>query len=391
MAKAMPTPSTEVCAVLVAAGRGERFGGDKLWLDLGGKPLWTHAYRAFRAHPMVARVGIVCAADRIARYQHAAPDADFVVPGGETRQESSRRGVEACAPAAEIVLVHDAARPFVSSALIERVIAGVRESGAAAPSLPVTDTVKLVGPSGVETLDRTFLRTVQTPQGARRDLLLRAFAAADRPFTDELSMLEAVGVTPALVEGDPDNLKITRPQDADLARALLAARTDRPMETRTGLGYDVHAFSTDPNRPLWLGGVHFEGHPGLEGHSDADVLLHAIADAILGAAGKNDIGVHFPNSDPKWKNRASKTFLEVSKDLVEEEGWRMVNIDATVIAETPRLGSKRDDMRLSIARSLGLPSDRVNVKATTNERLGTIGRGEGIAAFAVATLVRGPS
>ncbi|MCW5941542.1 MAG: 2-C-methyl-D-erythritol 4-phosphate cytidylyltransferase [Fimbriimonadaceae bacterium] len=386
----MPSPPI-VYAVLVAAGRGERFGGDKLWLDLDGAPLWRHAYRAFRDNARIAGVGIVVAPERVGRFRSEAPDADFVVPGGETRQESARRGVTACPDEAEIVLIHDAARPFVTPALIERVIAGVVERGAAAPGLPITDTVKRLGEEGIETLDRTRLRTVQTPQGALRGLLVRAFGAADRSFTDELSMLEAFGANPVLVEGDPDNLKITHPGDADLARALLSPRTNRPMETRTGLGYDVHAFSADPDRPLWLGGVLFEGHAGLEGHSDADVLLHAIADAILGAAGKDDIGVHFPNSDPKWAGCASKTFLEVSKDLVEEEGWRMVNIDATVIAETPRLGSKRDDMRLTIAQTLGLPSDRVNVKATTNERLGTIGRGEGIAAFAVATLVRGPS
>lgn len=390
MEAAVP-PIPKTCAVLVAAGRGERFGGDKLWLDLDGAPLWTRAYRTFRDHAWVAQVGLVVAPDLIARFRNEAPDADFVVPGGDTRQESARRGVAACSDEAEIVLVHDAARPFVTRDLIERVIAGVIERGAAAPCLPVTDTVKRLVDGRIETLDRASLRTVQTPQGALRRLLLEAFAAADRPFTDELAMLEAYGAHPMLVEGDPDNLKITHPRDADLARAMRAPRPNRTMETRTGLGYDVHAFSNDPNRPLWLGGVLFEGHRGLEGHSDADVLLHAIADAILGAAGKDDIGVHFPNSDQKWAGRASKTFLEVSKDLVEEEGWRMVNIDATVIAETPKLGSKRDDMRLTIARTLGLPPDRVNVKATTNERLGTIGRGEGIAALAVATLVRGPS
>lgn len=372
-----------VAAIVLAAGRGERFGADKVNLSLGGKPVWRWSFEAFLAHPEVDEVGLVCAAEHVEAYRIAAPEAAFVVAGGASRQESSELGVQATQ--AEIVLVHDAARPFVSTGLVSRVLDGVREAGAAAPSLPMTDTVKQRDGDAWRTLDRQALRTVQTPQGARRDLLLQAFEAAleeGRTCTDELSAMEAIGVRPELVEGDEGNMKITHP--GDLEKALARFGT----ETRVGFGYDVHAFSDDPGRVLMLGGVAFEGHRALAGHSDADVLLHAIADAVLGAAGLPDIGHHFPNTDSEWKDRPSLDFVARAASLVSSEGWRVTNVDATLIAESPKIGPKREAIRAGIAAALGIEPDCVGIKATTHEGIGAMGRGEGISAHAVATLVR---
>lgn len=372
-----------VAAIVLAAGRGERFGADKVNLSLGGKPVWRWSFEAFRAHPEVDEVGIVCASERLEELHLAAPEAAFVVAGGASRQESSEAGVRAAH--SDVVLVHDGARPFVSAGLVSRVLAGARETGASAPSLPLTDTVKQRHDDAWRTLDRLSLRTVQTPQGARRDLLLQAFEAAraeGRTCTDELSALEAIGVRPALVDGDDTNMKITHP--GDLEKALARFGT----ETRVGFGYDVHAFSDDPERTLMLGGVAFPGHRALAGHSDADVLLHAIADAVLGAAGLPDIGHHFPNTDPEWKDRPSLDFVARAASLVSSEGWRVTNVDATLIAESPKIGPKREAIRAGIAAALGIEPDRVGIKATTHEGIGAMGRGEGISAHAVATLVR---
>lgn len=365
-----------VVAVVLAAGRGERFGGDKISLPLRGKPVWRWSFETFLRHPRVDAVGLVVRPDAVDAFRELAPEAAFVVAGGGTRTESSHRGVQAADPA-DIVLVHDGARPFLTATVIDAVLDGIEAHGAAAPALPLTDTVKELGDSGVRTLDRNRLRTVQTPQGARRADLLRAFARGEQG-TDELSLLEAIGIVPALVQGDPENRKITHPEDM----------TPAP-EFRTGIGYDIHAFSSDPTRPLWLGGVEFEGHRGLDGHSDADVLSHAIADALLGAVGLGDIGQHFPNTDPAWKDRRSTHLLAGAKALLQERGWRIVNIDATLIAETPKLGGRREPMRQVIAATLNLDPECVSVKATTNEHLGAVGRGEGIAAFAVATVRSG--
>lgn len=312
----------------------------------------------------------------------AAPESDFVVLGGETRQESSLAALMACSEA-DIVLIHDAARPFVSARVISDVIAAVKRDGAAAPALPVTDTIKSVVNGSISTVDRSVLFAMQTPQAARRELLSKAFDSLGPGYTDELSMLEAIGVTPALVTGDACNFKVTTPDDLARASAFLGT-----PETRTGMGYDVHAFSTDEGRPLMLGGVCFPGHPGLDGHSDADALLHAIVDSLLGAVGLGDIGQHFPNTDDRWKDAPSLKFLSHAGELLLNAGWRILNIDATVIAEHPKVMKQEQAIRTTIATALNLDPARVSVKATTNERLGSIGRGEGIAALAVATVTQ---
>jgi 2-C-methyl-D-erythritol 4-phosphate cytidylyltransferase/2-C-methyl-D-erythritol 2,4-cyclodiphosphate synthase len=343
---------------------------------LGGKPVWRWSYEVFNRHAGVDDVLLVGGPGNIADLRSAGR----AILGGDDRRASSRLAVDACADS-DIVLLHDAARPFVTSGLISRVIRGVEERGAATPAIPVTDTIKEVRDEGIFTLDRSRLFAVQTPQGARRDLLIRAHAIESGAVTDDMSLLEQIGVHPALVDGDPRNIKITSPEDLERAEAHLMGG-----ETRTGLGYDVHAYSSDPSRALFLGGVHFEGHRGLEGHSDADVLLHAVTDSLLGACALGDIGQHFPNSDPRWRGEPSVTFLAYAARLIAERGWRVVNIDATVIAESPKIMSRVLEIRSAIASAIACEVERISVKATTNEKLGTIGRGEGIAAFATATV-----
>ncbi|AIE86738.1 bifunctional 2-C-methyl-D-erythritol 4-phosphate cytidylyltransferase/2-C-methyl-D-erythritol 2,4-cyclodiphosphate synthase [Fimbriimonas ginsengisoli] len=372
-----------IVAAILAAGKGERFGGDKTSLLLGGKPVWRWSYETYLSHPEVDRVMVVTAPERLS----SLGDGVWAVPGGSTRQESSRAALEA-AKDADVLLVHDAARPFTKPSVISAVIEGIREAGAAAAGLPATDTIKQVRAGSVTTLDRNELFAMQTPQGATVEILTRAHNSGTVTQTDEMSLVEAIGVNPRIVPGDPNNFKITTPEDIVRARGMLAT------ETRTGSGYDVHSFSTDPNRTLWLGGVAFPDHPALDGHSDADALLHAITDALLGAAALGDIGQHFPNTDPRWRGEPSITFLRHAGSLLQSGGWRIVNIDATCIAESPKIMKRAEEIRATIAAALGIEPDRVSVKATTNERMGFIGRGEGIAAFAtasIATVASAPS
>lgn len=361
-----------VIAILVASGKSERFGTDKLEIDLGGISVWEKSYRALRDSGVVDGVGVVTRAGKVAQTLARVPDMEFVVTGGETRAESVRRGLAAVPAGFDFVLVHDAARPFVSAEVIERVVAAVREHGAAYPAVGVTDTIRHDG----ELLDRTKLLAAQTPQGARVDDL-RAAMMNPAELTDEMAYLQANGVAIFAVEGDAANQKITHPGDVK-----------RPMEIRTGFGYDVHRFSDDPARPLWLGGVEFDDRPGLEGHSDADALLHAIVDALLGAAALGDIGVHYPPSDPQWKDCPSLRFVGETGEMLRRNGWEIVNVDATVVAERPKVMVKALEIRTGIAGALGIEVGRVSVKATTNERLGAIGNSEGIAGYAVATISR---
>lgn len=366
-------------AAILAAGSGSRFGCDKTQTILGRRPLWRWSFDAYSAHPLVSGVLIVGSDANLAAFRGSG--ALRVVKGGTTRQESSLAALEALPPDAEAVLIHDAARPFVSARLIGDVIDAIARSGAAAAALPVVDTVKQVSDGRVVTLDRSQLVSMQTPQGARVELLRRAHASAPAGATDDLALIEALGVHPELVEGDARNFKITSPEDLSRARAMIGS-----PETRTGIGYDIHRFSNDPARTLMLGGVAFPGHAALEGHSDADVLLHAATDALLGAAGLGDIGQHFPNTDPRWAGEPSLTFLRHAAELLSQEGWRAVNLDVTLIGESPKVMGRAEEMRACIAEALSIEASRVSVKATTNERLGAIGRGEGLAAFAVATI-----
>lgn len=366
-----------VYAVILAAGRGERFGSDKVLEPLGGRPVWKWSYDLFRSCTEIAGVGLVCSAANLESIRALASDATFIVEGGSNRQESSRIGVQDC-EGADAVLIHDGARPFVSSELLFRVLEGLK-AGAAAAAIPVVDTLRIRQTGAV--VPREELVAMQTPQGARRDWLLEAHRQADQIYTDDVALLQAAGYRVKLVDGDPENFKITT--QYDLARARRAV-----SETRTGLGYDVHRFSSDPERRLYLGGVHFPEGPSLEGHSDADVVLHSVVDALLGAAALGDIGQHFPPSEARWRGESSLTFLRHAAGLLAEGGWSVANVDVAILAERPRVMGRAVEMRECMAGVLGISVDRVSVKATTNEGLGSIGRGEGIAAFATATIVR---
>ena len=368
-----PIERPSVVAAILCAGSGTRFGGDKLALSLAGKPVWRRAFDAYDAHPLIDRtilVGSPANLDELSR-------AGEAILGGATRQASARAALDA-ADDAGILVLHDGARPFVSAELIARVVDAARRDGAAAAALPVTDTIKSLDEGRLTTLDRSRLWAMQTPQAARTSLLRRAHAVATDDATDDVALLEAIGVGATLVEGDPQNVKITTP--ADLRHF--------PIETRTGMGYDVHSFSSDPSRVLMLGGVAFPDHPALEGHSDADALLHAAVDALLGAASLGDIGVHFPPSDERWRGEPSLTFLRHAASLLTQKGWSVVNLDMTAIAESPKVMKRAEEIRAVVSGALGVEPDRVSLKATTNERMGFVGRGEGIAALAVATIRR---
>lgn len=367
-----------VVAAILAAGSGERFGRDKMQALVDGEPLWFHAYRSFRMHPEVHEVLLVVSEATRGEFPDHDPHTRVVL-GGSSRQDSARAALEACSDEAEMLLFQDAARPFTSPNLISSVVEAVRRTGAAAPAVPISDTIREVGSQRV--VDRSSLVAMQTPQGARLELWRGAFAAVGVSHTDDMALLSAAGVPFELVAGDPENFKVTLPSDLERARAKMSG-----MGQRSGIGYDVHRFSTDPSRKLYLGGLHFRGARGLEGHSDADVVLHAVVDALLGAAALGDIGHYFPPSKPKWKNTSSSVFVEFVRDLLTQKGYEVVNVDLTIIAEHPKIGPKSVKMREQIADMLNLRPDQISVKATTNEGLGSIGRGEGIAAFATATI-----
>jgi 2-C-methyl-D-erythritol 4-phosphate cytidylyltransferase / 2-C-methyl-D-erythritol 2,4-cyclodiphosphate synthase len=263
-----------------------------------------------------------------------------------------------------------------------RVLDGVNSLGAAAAAVPSVDTLRERTPVGSTILNRDKIIALQPPQGGRRESLVDAHALARQIYTDEMALLEAAGYGVKIVEGSSTNFKITTLEDLERARNAIG------VETRTGIGYDVHRFSTDPARPLFLGGVKFDEGPGLEGHSDADVVIHASVDALLGAAGLGDIGQHFPPTDMRWKGEPSMTFLTSAGEMLREKGWRIVNLDVAVIAERPKVLPMAANIRRVFAAALETTSDRISIKATTNEGLGSIGRGEGIAAFATATIAR---
>ncbi|HRJ27020.1 MAG TPA: 2-C-methyl-D-erythritol 4-phosphate cytidylyltransferase [Fimbriimonadaceae bacterium] len=371
----------KVLAVVLAAGRSERFGQDKLRLDLGGKPVWRWSFDALLQHPRIDGVGLVVATDHVQATLSGVPEAAFVVEGGATRQASTAAALAALPETAEWVLIHDGARPFLSAALIERLLDAAQESGASFPALAVSDTIKQHNGVHFRTLDRAELVAVQTPQVARVWDLRQALASASPEMTDDMVMLEAMGRTPQAVPGDPQNFKLTTPEDFQRAQAML-----RPVETRTGFGYDIHRFSTDPARSLWLGGLLFPGVIGLEGHSDADVLLHAVVDALLGAANLGDIGLLYPNTDPRWKNQSSSLFVQETRELLKGENWVVSNLDMTVLAERPKIMVRRNEIIERVADLMQIEPQRVSIKATTHEGLGAIGRGEGIVAQAVATI-----
>ncbi len=382
----------KIGAIVVAGGRGLRAGGDlpKQYRDLAGRPVIRPSLAVLAVHPAIDVVQPVIHADDAERFRMAAAGLDVLPPvfGGATRQASVRAGLEALQThGPELVLVHDAARPFASPSLITRAIGAARASGAAIPAIAVSDTVKSVDPSGAVTgtVDRAQLRLVQTPQAFAFAMLLdahrRAHAAGREDFSDDAALVEWAGQTVTTFEGEPGNMKITTADDfARLEATQLAALSD----IRTGSGTDVHVFGDGDH--VTLGGVRIPHERGLSGHSDADVVLHALVDAILGALADGDIGAHFPPSDPQWRGAASDRFLAFAVERVRARGGRIAHLDATVVCEAPRIGPHRDAMRARIAEIAGVAPDRVAVKATTSEKLGFAGRGEGIVAFATATI-----
>lgn len=384
--------SERTAVILVAAGRGLRAGagGPKQYRMVGGQTVIFRAMAAFCTHPDVAAVQPVVNLDDMAVFNEAVRSLKHAPParGGATRQESVHAGLEALASAKpDIVLIHDAARPFVTEAVISRAIDAAGRTGAAIPAVAVADTIKLVGAGGdVEaTPERARLRIAQTPQAFRYDVILEAHRRAVREgrndFTDDAALAEWAGLTVATFEGDPANMKLTTPEDFVREEARLAAQLG---DIRTGTGYDVHAFGEGDH--VMICGVRVPHTRGFLAHSDGDVGLHALVDAILGTLADGDIGSHFPPSDPKWKGASSDRFLKYAVERVTARGGRIANLEVTLICERPKIGPLRDTMRARIAEISGVAISRIAVKATTSERLGFTGREEGIAATASATI-----
>lgn len=411
-----PPGSPRVAAIVVAGGRGTRLGGDtpKQFLEVRGRSLVQRAVDAFVDSPHVQDVVVVLPGDVAARPQDVLdlPDDVRVVPGGARRQDSVAAGFEAVPEACDVVVVHDAARPFVSGDLIARTVSAARAHGAAIVALPAQDTVKRGVPDGdsvriVETIPREVIHLAQTPQAFRREILAAAIALGKEgtAATDEAALAEAAGYPVVLVEGDPHNIKVTTPADLPIAAAIAAMREPliashvpseglgairaRTAQTqpalRVGMGYDSHRFGQ--GRQLVLGGVWIPHDRGLTGHSDADAVSHAVTDAILGAGGLGDIGRLFPDTDPAWKDADSLMMLGVAVDRVHEAGYAVGNVDVVVICEQPKIGPHAQAMRESLARVLGVDPSMVSVKGKTNEGVDATGRGEALAVHAVATLL----
>jgi len=379
-------------AVIVAAGRGLRAGtgGPKQYRSIGGQTVIFRAMEPFCRHPQLFAVQPVVNPDDIQMFQDAVCGLSHASPteGGATRQASVHAGLEALAPQKpDIVLIHDAARPFVSQGLISRAIDAVKRTGAAVPTIAVADTIKLVdGKGNVEaTPERARLRIAQTPQVFYFDAILDAHRRAAREgrsdFTDDAALAEWAGLTVATFEGDVANMKLTTPEDFVREESRLASALG---DIRTGTGYDVHAFGAGDH--VMICGVRVPHTKGFLAHSDGDVGLHALVDAILGALADGDIGSHFPPSDPQWKGAASHQFLKYAVDRVSARGGRIANLEVTLICEHPKIGPLRDQMRARIAEISSVDISRVAVKATTSEKLGFTGREEGIAATASATI-----
>jgi 2-C-methyl-D-erythritol 4-phosphate cytidylyltransferase/2-C-methyl-D-erythritol 2,4-cyclodiphosphate synthase len=375
-----------VTALIVAAGKGERLGGGvpKQYRLLGGKPVLRWAVEAVVKHPAVRSTRVVIAKGQ--RDSAAAAlgglDVGDLIEGGAERADSVRAGLAAIG--GDAVLVHDAARPFCPAAVIDRLVAQLEFFDGVAPVLAVGDTLSRATNTLDEPIDRAGLVRVQTPQAFRLEALRRAYRlwSASAP-TDETTVLRAAGLKVATVEGDPALEKLTTVADFERAEQWLAGR----LSPRTGMGFDVHAFAGEG--PVMLGGIAVPHARGLAGHSDADVVLHAITDALLGAGGLGDIGEHFPPSDPRWKGAASDLFLSHAMELLRARGAIIDHVDCTIIAEEPKVGPHRTAMRARIAQIMRLSPDRVSIKATTTEGLGFTGRREGIAAQAVASIRMG--
>ncbi|MGB6118854.1 MAG: bifunctional 2-C-methyl-D-erythritol 4-phosphate cytidylyltransferase/2-C-methyl-D-erythritol 2,4-cyclodiphosphate synthase [Mesorhizobium sp.] len=390
------SPSSETAVVIVAAGRGERAGspasGPKQYRLIGGEPVIRRTLRAFDSHGGIGRIVVAIHADDRELFEAAAgefAERVTVVIGGPTRQESTRLALHALVdPEPHCVLIHDAVRPFISHDVIDRVIAASRLGGGLA-AMPIADTIKRRTQTGLETVDRSTLHSAQTPQGFAFAPILKAHEDARvsgrTDFTDDTSIAEWAGLKVSIVMGSPENVKLTFPEDLVMAEQRLAANQPMFPDVRTGNGYDVHSF--EPGNAVVLCGIAIPHDMKLSGHSDADVGLHALTDALLATCGAGDIGTHFPPSEPQWKGAASHIFVEHAAQIVRERQGRIANADITLICEAPKVGPHREAMTAAIAEMLSITPDRVSIKATTNEKLGFVGRKEGIAAIATVSVV----
>lgn len=377
-------------------------GGDKLWIELWGRPVWRWSLDALLAVPGMTRVAVVVPEGEVERFSAALPEHAFnrclIVQGGAERADSTLAGIGALTsvglPEDAPVLVHDAARPAASTALMERVLAAVTPTEGAIPTVALHDTLKRVDISGrvIADIDREGSSAAQTPQAATLVVLRAALEEAQawgRKVTDEAGALAAGGVVVRAVAGDAENHKLTEPGDERLLRGALAAAAlpiaAPPVAAaqRAGIGFDAHRYA--PERTLHLGGIDFRGEPGLAGHSDGDVALHAVIDALLGAAGAGDIGTHFPSEDERWSGADSRELLTAAVKTLAETGWRPASIDLVIVASKPAIASRRDEIAAAIAASCGIDAAAVSVKGTTSDGLGFAGA-EGIAAYAVAVI-----
>lgn len=377
-----------VGAVIVAAGRGTRAGGGspKQWRPLAGGTVASHTLAAFTSHPKIGQIALVLHTDDIEATLWPADTQAEIVTGGDTRSASVRAGLAALEGRFDHVLIHDVARPLITHAVIDRVLTALESSDAAAPAIPVTDALWR-GENDIVTgtEDRTGLFRAQTPQGFDLAKIIAAHNTANTNAADDVEIARLAGLDVAIVEGDPNNLKITGPDDFARAERLLNERSPGPMDIRVGNGFDVHRFG--PGDHVILCGVTIPHTRGLQGHSDADVGLHTITDAIYGALSEGDIGRHFPPSDPQWKGAASEIFLAHATGLAASKGFKISNIDCTLICEFPKIGPHAAAMITEVARITETNQNRISVKATTSEQLGFTGRGEGIACMATVTLI----
>ncbi|HVN30791.1 MAG TPA: 2-C-methyl-D-erythritol 2,4-cyclodiphosphate synthase [Thermoanaerobaculaceae bacterium] len=374
-----------VAIIVVAAGSSSRFGTDKLSVPLFGQSVLERAVAAVRAAYPDAPLALVVRAEQVEAVQHVwGPKGVLVVAGGLHRQDSVRSGFDALNPDDDtVVLIHDAARPFVPVEDVHRVASSAGERGAALLAVPVVDTVKRLRSDGTveTTVPRDRLARALTPQAFRAGVLRRAWSTVgEAAWSDEAALVERAGGEVMAVPGDPRNVKVTHPEDLEAISGFY------PSQVRVGQGVDVHPFKT--GRRLWLCGIELPGETGLAGHSDADVALHALTDAVLGACGAGDIGEHFPPSDERWRDAPSEVFVKKALALAAERGWRVTGCDLTLLAEAPRIAPHRQAMRARVAHLLAVPEEQINVKATTFEGMGFVGRGEGIAALSVVTLER---
>ena len=379
-----------VTAIIAAGGRGARMGGDraKQLLSLGGATILQRTVAAFDRCGRVDEIVLVVPPELAADTSLAfTPDGTLlrIVPGGTRRQDSVARGFDAASPSSEILVVHDAARPLCPTELIVRTIEAASRHGAAIAALPAQDTVKQRAAGDDRFVGRTLARQcivlAQTPQAFRRDVLAEAVRLGRRGVeaTDEAVLAERAGYRIVIVEGDPRNIKITTERDLSIARRLLG---DTIVTERVGFGYDLHRLVE--GRPLVLGGIRIPHDRGLAGHSDADAVCHAVADAILGAAASGNVGQHFPDTDPRWQGASSIELLRAVVELVRSRGFVVINLDVVVVAERPKIGPHAERMRMAVASAVGLEPDAVSIKGKTNEGMDATGRGEAIATHAVA-------